>query len=246
MSETYYSGCYWLARLESVDACARRLATLIQHLGSLEPTWSHWYQTAATFEQARKLQVTPDERTLAKLLGSKASRVMDMSRFWLWAGANEEETSKVTGHCGSAAIHMSSACVLDGHGSGQLAERVLTAPVLTGVVRAMALAWEPEFGIATSHAHRELIAAGTRVKVGTFVGWVTYLADFRGPVPPLPSPVQVEHIPNRGTLITLTPEKFTVSNPAHVALAADVQARLQDAGLLKPLRPWGSWAPQSG
>ncbi|MHA7627195.1 Imm52 family immunity protein [Corallococcus sp. M7] len=28
--------------------------------------------------------------------------------------------------------------------------------------------------------------------------------------------------------------------PAHVALAADVQARLQDAGLLRPLRPWGT------
>ncbi|WAS89336.1 MULTISPECIES: Imm52 family immunity protein [unclassified Corallococcus] len=40
-----------------------------------------------------------------------------------------------------------------------------------------------------------------------------YFADFRGPVPPLPSPVQVEHIPDRGTLITLTQEKFTVSSP---------------------------------
>ncbi|WP_235685915.1 Imm52 family immunity protein [Corallococcus silvisoli] len=67
-----------------------------------------------------------------------------------------------------------------------------------------------------------------------------YFADFRGPVPPLPTPVQVERLPDRGTLITLTQERFTASNPAHVALAADVQRRLQDAGMLTPLRPWGT------
>nr|WP_233612440.1 immunity 52 family protein [Corallococcus sp. AB045] len=116
----------------------------------------------------------------------------------------------------------------------------MTAPVMTGVVRAMALAWEPEFALATSNQHVDTIVTEQFPKLGTYGGWVMYFADFRGPVPPLPAPVQVEHIPDRGTLITLTPEKFTVSNPAHVALAADVQARLQDAGLLMPLRPWGT------
>ncbi|QAT81693.1 hypothetical protein EJ065_0078 [Corallococcus coralloides] len=246
MSETYYAGCYWLARPEPVEACAQRLASFIQRLGPLEPTWNRWHQTAANFEKARKRQVQTDEATLAKLMKSKAHRFMDSSSFWLWAGENEEETSSVHGDCGSASIHSGSVCVLNTSSRGSVAERVLTAPGLTGVMRAMALAWEPEVGIATSDAHRELIKVGQSSKVGTFVGWVMYFADFRGPVPPLPAPVQVEHIPNRGTLITLTPEKFTVSNPAHVALAAEVQARLQDAGLLTPLRPWGTWAPQSG
>ncbi|GMU10767.1 immunity 52 family protein [Corallococcus caeni] len=240
MTETYYSGCYWLARQEPVESCAHRLGSFLQELGTLEPSWDRWHQTAASFEKARKRQVAPDVATLSKLLGTKANRFMDMSRFWLWAGENEAEMSKVVGHCGSAATHMSSACLLDGHSRGQLAERVLTAHVLTRVMRAMALAWEPEFGICTSHEHRELLTAGRFPEPGTFVGWVTYLADFRGPVPPLPSPVQVEHIPDRGTLITLTQEKFSASNPAHVALAADVQARLQAAGLLTPLRPWGT------
>ncbi|WP_375742673.1 immunity 52 family protein [Corallococcus interemptor] len=240
MTETYYSGCYWLARQEPVESCAHRLSSFLQRLGPLEPSWNRWHQTAATFEKARQRQVSPDVATLSKLLGGKASRFMDMSRFWLWAGENEEEASKVTGHCGSAATHMASVCLLDGHSMGPVAERVLTAHVLTGVMRAMALAWEPEFGICTSHEHRERLMAGQFPEPGTFVGWVTYLADFRGPVPPLPSPVQVEHVPDRGTLITLTQEKFSVSNPAHVALAADVQARLQAAGLLTPLRPWGT------
>ena len=240
MKESYYAGCYWLARQEPVEACAQRLAGFLQQVSPLEPTWSRWHQAAGSFKKARQLQVQPDATTLAKLLGRKAHRFGDSSSFWLWAGENEEETTGFHGNCGSSSTRVASVCVLNSLTSGRVAERVLTAPVLTGVVRAMALAWEPEVGLATSHEHRDLIVTDEFPDPGTFAGWVMYFAHFRGTVPPLPAPVQVEHLPDRGTLITLTPEKFTVSNPAHVALAADVQARLQDAGLLRPLRPWGT------
>ncbi|WP_375755589.1 immunity 52 family protein [Corallococcus exercitus] len=237
MVETYFAGSYWLARLEPVEACARRLEAFLGMMAPLEPSWNRWHQSAATFEKARKRQVQPDATTLAKLLGQKSNRIGDSSRFWLWAGETPDETSAFNGRCGGSSMHLSSACVLHSLGQSEVAKRVVTASIMTGVVRAMALAWEPEFALAASDQHRELMAAPM---IENYIGWVTYLADFRGPVPPLPSPVQVEHLPDRGTLITLTQEKFSVSNPAHVALAADVQARLQAAGLLAPLRPWGT------
>ncbi|RKH77495.1 hypothetical protein D7Y21_37260 [Corallococcus sp. AB045] len=240
MLETHYAACYWLARLEPIDACARRLESFLGMMAPLDPSWSRWHQSAATFEKARKRQVQPEAMTLAKLLGQKSNRVGDGSRFWLWAGASPDETSGVNGSCGGSSTYVTSHCILNPLGQSEVANRVVTAPVMTGVVRAMALAWEPEFALATSNQHVDTIVTEQFPKLGTYGGWVMYFADFRGPVPPLPAPVQVEHIPDRGTLITLTPEKFTVSNPAHVALAADVQARLQDAGLLMPLRPWGT------
>ncbi|RKG68982.1 hypothetical protein D7V80_10680 [Corallococcus sp. CA054B] len=240
MVETYYAGCYWLVRSEPVEDCARRLESFLGRIAPLEPTWNRWHQTAATFEKARKRQVQPDAATLAKLLGQKSNRIGDSSRFWLWAGETPDETSGINGRCGGSSTHLSSTCILHSLGQSEVAKRVVTAPVMTSVVRAMALAWEPEFALATSNQHVDTIVTEQFPKLGTYGGWVMYFADFRGPVPPLPAPVQVEHIPDWGTLITLTPEKFTVSNPAHVALAADVQARLQDAGLLKPLRPWGT------
>ncbi|MHA7634997.1 immunity 52 family protein [Corallococcus sp. M7] len=237
MLETHFAGCYWLARPEPVEVCARRLETFLGKMALLEPTWNRWHQSAATFEKARKRQVQADTKTLAKLLGQKSNRFGGASDFWLWAGETEDETSGINGNCGGSSIHACSACILHSLGQSEVAKRVVTAPVMTGVVRAMALAWEPEFALAASDQHRELVAVPM---VENYIGWVTYLADFRGSVPPLPSSVQVEHIPDRGTLITLTQEKFSVSNPAHVALAADVQARLQAAGLLTPLRPWGT------
>jgi hypothetical protein len=110
--------------------------------------------------------------------------------------------------------------------------------VLTEVVRAMALAWEPEWGVATSDAHRDMVVQGFPY-AGTFVGWVMYFARQRGRVPPLPAPVRIEPVEDKGTLVILTPERFTASNPEHVALAARVHTLLERAGLLRRLQPWG-------
>ncbi|MCY1041577.1 Imm52 family immunity protein [Corallococcus sp. bb12-1] len=54
-------------------------------------------------------------------------------------------------------------------------------------------------------------------------------------MPPLPAPVRVEPVEALGTLIILTPERFTVTNPEHVALAAQVRKLLDHAGLLQPI-----------
>jgi hypothetical protein len=102
-------------------------------------------------------------------------------------------------------------------------------------VRAMALAWEPEWGIATSHLHRDTV--WERCAPGTFTGWVMYFSRQRGEVPPLPAPVRVEPVEDKGTLVVLTPERFTAANPEHVALAAQVHELLGQAGLLRPLQP---------
>lgn len=51
-----------------------------------------------------------------------------------------------------------------------------------------------------------------------------YFSRLRGKVP--------------GTLVILTPERFTASSPEHVALAARVHELLNRAGLLRPLQPW--------
>jgi hypothetical protein len=106
---------------------------------------------------------------------------------------------------------------------------------MTEVMRAMALAWEPDCGVATSDLHRD--TAWQRPQIGTFTGWITYLSRQRGTVPPLPAPVRIEPVEDKGTLVILTPERFTASNPEHVALAARVHELLERAGLLRPI-PW--------
>jgi hypothetical protein len=44
-------------------------------------------------------------------------------------------------------------------------------------------------------------------------------------------------VEDKGTLITLSPERFTTSNPAHLEHARHVTGLLSRSGLLGPLRP---------
>nr|WP_255662352.1 immunity 52 family protein [Myxococcus sp. RHSTA-1-4] len=99
----------------------------------------------------------------------------------------------------------------------------------------MALAWEPDWAMATSRDHRDLLSG--EGDTGTFVGWVTYLSRRRGVVPPLPAPARIEPVEERGTLVVLTPERITASNPAHVALGKRVHELLDRAGLMQPVIP---------
>ena len=73
-----------------------------------------------------------------------------------------------------------------------------------------------------------------QVQEDIWLGWVTYLARHRGTVPPLPAPVRIEPVLDKGTLIVLTHERFTVANPEHVALARRVRELLARAGLMQP------------
>jgi hypothetical protein len=236
MIETYYAGSYWLARPESAEACARRAERFFHLLGHCDPAWTRWYEAADSFEEARKLQFETNAENFQKLFAQEENQFGDRFSFHLWTGDNLNETSGVDGRCGSANLRLSSACVLKPYDGGLIGERVLTASVMAEALRAMALAWDPEWGLATSEAHRDSVTE--RAKPGTFVGWVMYFSRLRGTVPPLPAPVCIEPVEDRGTLVILTPERFTVSSPEHVALAARVHELLDQAGLLRPLQPW--------
>jgi len=237
MMETYYAGSYWLARSESAEACARRAERFFHLLGRCDPAWGRWCETAGSFEEARKRQFAPNAEGFQKLFGKQEERGDDDFSFHLWTGDSQDETSGVDGACGSADALLPSNCVLRPYKRGPLAERVLTAPVLTEVLRAMALAWEPEWGVVTSHQYDDLVSEQV-MTAGTSIGWVMYFSRLRGKVPPLPAPVRIEPVEDKGTLVTLTPERFTASNPEHVALAARVHELLDRARLLRPLQPW--------
>ncbi|MDC0710952.1 immunity 52 family protein [Stigmatella sp. ncwal1] len=238
MVDAYYIGSYWLARRETSTECAERAETLLRLLGQYEPVWERWYETADSFEEARKLPLQPEAAAFEKLFGRKKNRVGDGFNFWLWAGDHPVETTSVSAACGSSTPFVNSVCVLKPPSEGAVADRVLSVSVMTGALRAMALAWAPEWGVATSENHRD--AVWQRPKPGTFTGWVTYFSRERGRVPPLPEPVRVEAVEDKGTLVVLTPERFTVSNSEHVALAGRVHALLEGAGLLRPLQPMHS------
>ncbi|WNG32444.1 hypothetical protein F0U61_01585 [Archangium violaceum] len=241
MKETYYVGAYWLARRESAEACAQRAESFFRLLASCDPSLALWFKKGRTLEEALKHRIASDAESLAEVFNQQAQkegRFTDEG-FSLrgWNGQTHEAASTMSFLCGDASVWVPNRCLFHPPEEGPAKERVLQAPVLARILRAMAVAFEPEWGIATSQAHRAMVVPES-AETSAFIGWLMYFSHRRGPLPPLPPPVHIEPVEDKGTLVILTPERFTASNPAHVELARDVAERLTQAGLLSPLRPW--------
>lgn len=241
MIETYYVGAYWGARKESPEECGQRAEVMFNELRTVAPDFAHWLKLGRTRKEALKRPLETDRASLTKMFRRRKDRMFEDLGFRLdgWNGADDDESSAFNIRAGLYAERLSNVCVfnLPSAGSdnkeGPNAQRVLTATVLSGLVRAMAVAWEPDWAIATSDAHRELLPTPLPKRLW---GWVTYYPDRVGRVPPLPAPVRMERVEDKGTLLVLTPERFTASNPEHLALATHVRELLERAGLLQPMQ----------
>lgn len=237
--ETYYAGAYWGVRQEDADECARRTEFFFQLLRQCDASLGQWYRAGRVARGAPgHLVQTSDRVALKELLLQHRSRtdldkrIIEDLGFSLrvWNQQPDDRASKVSIRCGAYTETVSNVCLLNPPSEGEAAERMLTASALSQVLTCMAIAWEPDWGIVTSHEVRELMALEEQ---DTNVGWVTYFARRRGPVPPLPAPVRIEPIGSLGMLVVLTPERFTASNPEHIALGRRVRELLARAGLLK-------------
>lgn len=236
MVETYYAGAYWHIRKEPPEECGRRAESFFNTLSTIDPSFSLWFKQGNSRKEALKHRIETDTASLGKMFRRGKDKLFEDLGFRLsgWNGeSNDRDACAFHIKCGGYAEEVGNRCLIQLPTTGPNAERVLTAPVLTGLVRAMAVAWDPDDALAMSHAHRDLIPDPPP---DALVGWVTYLSRRRGTVPPLPAPVHIERVEDKGTLIVLTPERFTASNPEHVALAERVRELLDRAGLLEALR----------
>ncbi len=242
--DSHFAGAYWGPRKESPEECARRAVTFLNLLAACDPLLAQWNKIPKPRGKGRKTPLMPpDLSTLTEAYRRGVNREPGgppIEHLGLTVSAYNDGAGpdfvSVRMHCGSyAEFNTANACVLSLPYKGENAERILTAPVLTEVVRSMALAWEPDWAVAMSHAHRQMDDMQGQADV--WLGWVTYLSRHQGTVPPLPAPVRIELVEDRGTLIVLTPERFTVANPAHVTLTRRVRELLVRAGLMQPVTP---------
>jgi len=237
MIETYYLGMYWGPRQESAEVCAQRTAHMVRLLEPLDPLFARWFKCVRSLKESLKRPLDVELGALGQYIQSRVMR--DSARrpmadlgfsVHLWNGESGGDDVWLDVCCGGYFEQVPNSCVLRTPYKGPVGERVLTTAFQKQVLRAIATAWDPDWGVAMSHAHRDLLK-DTDSKVPA--GWVTYLSHRRGRVPPLPAPVRIEPVGELGSLVILTPERFTASNPEHLELASRVRERLDQAGLLQ-------------
>jgi hypothetical protein len=237
MSETYYIGAYWGPRQEDAEACAQRVAHMVRLLAPVDPLFGRWFKCVKSLKESLKRPLDSDIEGLRKYIQSRVMRdsvrvpMPDLGfSVNLWNGGSGDDDVWLNFLCGGYTENVSNACVLRTPYKGRAAEHVLTTAFQTEALRAIATAWDPDSGMAISNAHQDIIE---KKCPDVLVGWVTYLSRRLGRVPPLPAPVRIEPVGDQGTLVILTPERFTASNPEHLDLAERVRERLDRAGLLQ-------------
>lgn len=237
MTERYYAGVYWPARLESAEECARRSVAFFRLLAQCDEIYARWFEQGDSLEEALQREFTPDVGTFLRYFQCEENQLgKDGFSLGAWTGhAEAGRGGMVQLTCGDASGAYPNSCVLylprtDVEPEGA---RVLTAPVLVSVLRAMVLAWEPLFGVIATHEFRRALRPARDPR--GFAGWLTYVARARGDVPPLPPPVRAEPVEDKGTVMVLAPERLSASNPEHLALGRRVQEVLDAKGLLRPV-----------
>jgi hypothetical protein len=221
---------------------------MVRLLKPVDPLFARWFKNAKSLKETLKHPLDSDLEGLSKHIQRKMmkdDRRMPMPELGfslgLWNGGGGQEDVWLRIACGGYVEQLPNSCTLRAPDEGSIGERVLSTSFQTHVLRAIAIAWDPDWGEALSEAHRDLM----KDKRDVLVGWVTYLSRRMGRVPPLPAPVRIEPVGELGSLIILTSERFTASNPEHLELAQRVHEHLDRAGLLqRPVAPGA--APTSG
>ncbi len=233
MSESYGIKAYWGGRPESAEECARRAETFFRLLAKCHPSYARWYEQNNSTRTSLQLGFEPTHESFLSFFGKKKYQSgSDGFSFGAWTGhVKQDQGGMVMLRCGSKAEVAPNFLWLFYPEEALGHERMLSAPVVADVMRAVALAWEPEWALATADGLWNQLSGGSRL--GCFLGWMTYFSRERGEVPALPAPVRVEPVGDKGTLVILTPERLSPSNPEHVALAWRVQKLLEERGLLK-------------
>ncbi len=243
MKETYHMGVYWPPRRESVEQCAQRAESFFQSLARCDSLYERWTVLPRSRKQPL-IPIDPEAISLQKILEQSRVRngeggIIEDLGFSFLAHNSVRTSKEEQGHlsslnicCGLYAERLGNVCDLNLPRADPHRERILSVPLLESMMRAMVLAWEPTWGIVTSQIHRLQVTKDRHV--GDFVGWLTYLARGGPSLPPLPAPVRIEPVEDKGWIVILTPERFSASNPEHLALAARVMALLRRAGFLPP------------
>lgn len=242
MTEKYYLAAYWGGRKETLDACVGRTFQCLSKLADFDDSFSRWYRRDRSRKNAFRQPITLDFESLKILLaGGRNKRDFDGSviselgfRVGLWNGAIDSESMGLNLLCGSYSNspHIVNSFVINLPEEGDSAKRLLNTEFLRELIAVVVRSWEPEWAVVNSTEYRNL--HGTNSPKKPTVGWLFYLASFPDNLPKLPTFADRTAVGDRGQILTLTEERFTVTNSEHIALANQLQKVLNSSKELAP------------
>ena len=237
MQEDYYVGAYWGPREESALECAKRAELFLKLFAKCDVTFTQWFRGGRG--APRNQPGHPVGLNVAELeeffLGGRSrtdrgKKVIERLGFNRSMWNAKKDASDIHFSCGSYSPWGGpNSCLLKPTREKEIRERLLHMPVMNAVLTSMVTAWDPDFAMASSS---EMVGLVEKGDFEVRMGWLTYLSRRLGRLPPLPAPVRIEPLGERGWLLILSEEPMTASNPEHVAFTLRVRDLLDRAGLI--------------
>jgi hypothetical protein len=111
----------------------------------------------------------------------------------------------------------------------------ISLPIFGAALLAFAAAWDATWCAAYPWDIIPLWTPVTVTRRPTFkMAWITYLSPRFAPMVTPPRSAIVEYTPEGGIVMTATKDRFDVDNPAHLAVAREIEAALAPVNAL----PW--------
>jgi hypothetical protein len=236
---------HWGDRRESLDQCAVRAHRCFAKLAVCDPVFSRWFRGGNSREEALQRPFEPTLEACRKDLDN-GRNYTDVPRVLIeelgfsmvkWNGLDDDSAVIAHFSCGSypsvAALPNPNSCDIELPYAGSAADRLLREHKLRELMAVVVDSWDPDWArVSTYKMHKAVNADEYR---GISVGWLTYLSDRYGPLPPLPAEYRVVRVGEKGNLIIVSDiERVTASNPGHVRLIRNLFEILRVAGLESP------------
>jgi hypothetical protein len=222
--ESYYIGVYWGARPESSEACAQRVRQTLFDLPGIDVQWSRWFLPGKSRKDALRRKISTDSPFLEQLLERGRNRrdtdkkPIEELGFSLsvWNGAPDGQSISLRFRCGIFSKYVGNAVAIS---LGSAENDMLSFEIIREVLRILIRHFAPDWGTATSNSI-DYQALGLQPKMPR-PGWLTYLSNRFGQIPPNPN-YECEPVDQLGTLIIATREKFSAACENHRAVVADI------------------------
>lgn len=236
-AEAYKLHARWQDRPESPRSCAQRLAHLLAGLATAHPAFARWNKQANSRAAANRpaWRMPPDTDELTAVF-DKGRQYKDVPREpWpemgysvaAWNGLDPPHGASLSIRPGRYSDNRAfpNSVGMEFDQSTPANADLLCAAALKPALLSVVSAWEPDHGNIVCWDYWDRLF-GERHWPVFRSGWMTYLApQFASRITPPPAAI-AEPVAGGGLLLLATEERFSMDNPAHLAVADAIQAAL--------------------
>ncbi|HZU91313.1 MAG TPA: Imm52 family immunity protein [Stellaceae bacterium] len=237
----YEIRAFWGPRRETAAQCGARFWRMLEALAAIDPAFGGWKFAGRT--RFWPMPEAPGEE-LTRLIADCISRDNDdepdpAHGFWFGAGTRPGSKTSLTiqicaGDYTPSVTKLINSAELLTKPLNEDNAALITLPVFKPALLAIAAAWDATWCAAYPWDILPFWAEPGPGQPHFRMAWITYLSPRFAPMVTPPRSAIVERTPQSGLVMIATEDRFDVTNPAHLAVAREIEAALAPVNAL----PW--------